>query len=278
VAVSRRSGRSRFTLILLLLTSITVITLDFRGQSSGIVDSVRETALDVFTPVKDAADSAFSPVRNAWNGVFAYDDLEDENARLKEQLASLQGDRDRVTEAEKQYKELLTTVDPAFAGNLPPVQARVITAPISNFEHSFEINVGSEDGVKEGMTVVAGKGLVGRVVRTSGDQSVVQLITDRDFAVGVRMQKSREVAIAAGQGPDEPMDVSFVDPEVKVFEGELVTTSGLPESAFPNGVPIGRIRSAVKKSGELEQEVTLDAAVDVERLTYVAVLLWEQKS
>ena len=49
MALSRRStrlGRSRFTLLLLVLTSITVLTLDFRG--SGVVDDLRGGAATVF--------------------------------------------------------------------------------------------------------------------------------------------------------------------------------------------------------------------------------------
>ena len=51
MALSRRTGRSRFTLILLILTSITVLTLDFRG--SGFVDDVRGAAMTVFSPIRD---------------------------------------------------------------------------------------------------------------------------------------------------------------------------------------------------------------------------------
>jgi hypothetical protein len=42
VALSRRSGRSRSTLVLLVLVSITVITLDFRG--GGVIASLRRRA------------------------------------------------------------------------------------------------------------------------------------------------------------------------------------------------------------------------------------------
>ena len=83
MAVSRRSSRSRFTLLLLVLTSITVITLDFRGQGAGVVESVRDVALDTFAPVQSVTDTVFSPVTNAWNGITNYDDLEAENARLQ---------------------------------------------------------------------------------------------------------------------------------------------------------------------------------------------------
>jgi len=275
VALSRRSGRSRFTLILLVLTSITVITLDFRGAGGGVFEDVREGALDLFAPVTDAANSVFDPVGEAWNGVFKYGDLEDENARLKEQLAELQGERDSIEETERALDELLDQNSLTFAREVPQVSARVISSPLSNFELTFEIDKGRNAGIKEGMTVVSGRGLVGRVVRASGGRSVVELLSDRDFAVGVRLATSGEVGIAAGGGHDQPMRLSGIDPGVDIRRRELVTTSGLPQSAFPPRIPVGRIEEAVSERGELEQEVLLAPLVDVDRLTFVKVLLWE---
>ena len=278
MALSRRTGRSRFTLILLVLTSITVITLDFRGAGGGVFEDVREGALDLFAPVTDAADSVFEPVGDAWNGVFRYGDLEDENARLREQVAELQGERDRVEEVERAFDELLDQNALEYAREIPQVSARVISAPLSNFELSFEIDKGGGEGIVEGMTVVSGRGLVGRVVRVSERRSVVELLNDRDFSVGVKLAASGEIGIATGGGPDQDMHLSGIDPGVEIRRRELVTTSGLPQSAFPPGIPVGRIEEAVSERGELEQEVLLAPLVDVDRLTFVKVLLWQAQS
>jgi rod shape-determining protein MreC len=275
LALSRRSSRSRFTLILLVLTSVTVITLDFRGDSAGVIEGVREVALDVFSPVKDAADQVFAPVENAWNGIFNYDDLEDENERLKERLAEVQGERAQAKELQRQYRELAEQQRLPFAKEIPQVSARVITAPVSNFELSFEVSVGREQGVKEGMPVVAGRGLVGRVVRASSRQSVVQLVTDRDFAVGIRLAGSGDIGIAYGRGRDQTMTVDAIEPKTKVKTGELATTSGLVESAFPPAIPVGTVQKARAERGELQQEVTVTPLVDVAKLTFVRVLVWE---
>src|SRR5688500_3787877 len=107
MALSRRSsrtGRSRFTLLLLVLTSITVLTLDFRG--SGVVDDLRGAASTVFSPLGDGAASVAEPFTNAWNGAFGYDDLERENDRLREQIADLEGDSAEAQEAIREAREL----------------------------------------------------------------------------------------------------------------------------------------------------------------------------
>ena len=276
MALSRRSGRSRFTLILLLLTSITVITLDFRSESSGFVDDIREGALDAFAPVKDAADSAFSPISNAWNGIFSYDDLEEENARLKEELAEVRGDESEAAAISEEHEELLALQKLPFTGAIPRVDARVITSPVSNFELSFQVNKGREDGIRKGMPVVAGEGLVGRVVRVSANQSTVQLLTDRDWAGGIKLVGSNEVALAEGRGRDNPLDGSLINPKVKVRRGEDVVTSGLVQSgAYPPGIPVGEVTRVEEAEGGLDQRAEIEPHVDVEHLTFVSVLKWE---
>ena len=59
---SPRGNRRRTVLILLILVSITVITLDSRGGNSGIGGTVRNTARDVFAPIQDGVDSALAPI------------------------------------------------------------------------------------------------------------------------------------------------------------------------------------------------------------------------
>ena len=74
---TRRGGRARFTLILLILTSITLLTLDFRGFAP--LNTVRSAVLDAFQPVGDFASDTLEPVSDAWNGAFGYDAVEKEN-------------------------------------------------------------------------------------------------------------------------------------------------------------------------------------------------------
>jgi hypothetical protein len=87
VAVYRRTSRPRFTLLLLVLTAVTLLTLDERSNGLGFVDVARDGARDAFAPVKDAADAAFEPVADFFQGALHYGDVQDENARLRERLA-----------------------------------------------------------------------------------------------------------------------------------------------------------------------------------------------
>lgn len=272
MAVSRRGARPRFTLLLLVLTSITLLTLDFRG--AGALSGLKGVVREVLTPLQGLATAVTRPIGNIGQGVLHYGDLEAENAQLRAQLDEARGDKAQAEDSLRESRALLDLQDLDFAGDIPDVPARVISGTPSNFELSVVIDRGTDHGIAENMPVVAGAGLVGRVSEVSRNRSVVRLLTDLTFSVGVRFSGTGEVGVATGRGRRDPMRVDLVAATTAVGQEELVVTSGLQQSAFPAGVPVGRVASAKSVAGEDEKRVTVKPLVDLRRLAFVKVLQW----
>jgi rod shape-determining protein MreC len=74
------------------------------------------------------------------------------------------------------------------------------------------------------------------------------------------------------------LPVDLVDVGTKVSGDEVVVTSGLQGSVFPPGIPVGKVRAAKVQPGSLSQDVSIDPLVDLTRLDFVKVLLWQPKS
>jgi len=272
VAVYRRT-RPRFTLFLLILTSVTVITLDYRGV--GFIDSARNTSIDAVSPVTNSLKRVFHPVTNVWNGIFNYDRVSKENERLRAELDDTRGSTLAAVDAEQQRQELLALLNLDYLGNVPTVAARVVSGAPSNFDATIEINRGSGAGIKVGMPVVTGAGLVGNVVRVTGQRSVVRLLTDPTFAVGVSVPSVNDEGIAKGTGPDRPLSLDLIDAQSKVGVGSVVITSGLEGSLYPAGIPVGTVRSVRHPAGALQLDITVDPAADLDHLSFVKVVQWE---
>jgi rod shape-determining protein MreC len=271
VAISARTGRSRFTLILLVLTSLTAITLDFRGVA--FLDGARSTVLDVLGPVRTGVDTVVSPLADAWNGVFDYGDLEAENERLRAELDEARGEALEAAGENEQNQELLELNRLDSVRDIPSVAARVVSDPLSNFELVVEIDRGSGDGVAEGMPVVSGAGLVGRVVQVSSQRSRVRLLTDPSLKVGVVLTRSGEDGLAGGTGRGRSLSLTLVPADVDVAVGEVVKTIGTEQ--FPPDVPVARVRRAEETVGSPEQRISLTPVVDLEHVRFVKVLLWD---
>lgn len=274
MAISRRAGRSRFTLLLLVLTSITIITLDFRAEG-GVFSALRSGALQVLGPVGDAAGAVASPVGDVFGAIVNYSDLEAENDRLRDQLAEARGAALRSADLQRELEELGDLLELDFATDIPAVAARVVSVGDSNFADTVELDRGSDHGVAEGMPVISGSGLVGRVTRVAPNRSVVLLVTDSTFNVGVRFLGSGDVGVARGAGRGEPLTVDLVEADTEVAADELVVTSGLQQSVFPAGIPVGTVRSSGLPPGALQQDVDLDPVADLRRLAFVRVLQWD---
>jgi len=277
VALSRRTGgRSRLTIALLVLTSLALLTLDFRDAA--IVQSMRRTAGTAFSPLRGAAETASEPFTNAWNGVTGYGDVKAENDRLRAQLEEREGREVLEEDASQQLAELLEQQGLEWVGAIPTSAARVLSGSPSNFSHTLDISKGSDDGIKVGMPVVNGAGLVGKVVLVTAERSTVQLITDPDFAVGIKLVPSQVTGTARGRGRGEDLIVDSnleSDSDALPEPGTSLTTSGLQLSVFPDSIPVGKVRSVETTGGGLTLDLVVRPMADTERLAFVTVLLWE---
>lgn len=271
---SRRTGRSRLTLALLILTSLAVLTLDFRDAS--IVQSARRVASSAFSPLRGVAETATRPLTNAWDGITGYGDLEDENARLRERIDELEGDRVRNEDAVEQLDVLLEQLDIDWVGDIPTAVAKVTSGPDSNFSRTIRIDKGSRHGLAVGMPVVTGAGLAGKIVQVTENQAAVMLITDPEFAVGVRITADGTQGTARGHGEGNDLVADMRIPgDATVRTGASLTTSGIDTSPFPASIPVGRVAEARPGRGGLTLDLVVEPMVDTSKISYLTVLLRE---
>ena len=117
-------GRRR-AILLLLLTSVLLLTLDLRGNA--IFDAVRTGFNKFMDPLESAADVATRPIRNAWHGIMDYQDRSrTRTSALQDQLDAQRGDQIAAQAAIQDYQALLATNDLPALGDYPTVTAMVV--------------------------------------------------------------------------------------------------------------------------------------------------------
>jgi rod shape-determining protein MreC len=194
---------------------------------------------------------------------------------LREELAELRGNAIRATAAEDTLRQLLGEIDIDYIGGAETVVAQVIDRP-GNFEsYSVEIDRGTDDGLRVGMPVVTAAGLVGRIAKVNADFAQVRLLHQPDFAVGIRVVGTGEVALAEGQGLGEDLNVTVgLNEDSRIEVGDPVVTSGIDGSSYPPDLAVGTISSVEFDSRLLQQTVKVRPVTDLEDLRYVTVILW----
>lgn len=271
-----RRGRPRYTIGLLVVFTLVVLTLDFRDV--GVVADARHAAGRALSPLQGVADHVATPFQNTWNGITSYDDVASENEELRARVEELEGTVAQAEDIAIQYDEILDQVDIPWVGDVSTATARVTQQPVTAFSHVVVIDKGSDAGVRVGMPVVTGAGLVGRVVDVSAGSSSVQLISDPEFRVGVRLVDSQRVGTAKGQGRGRELRIDTgIEPgedDADIADRALLTTSGIDErSAFPSLVPVGRVTRTAVANGGLTVEIFAQPVADLDQLSFVNVLL-----
>ncbi len=279
MAAPRRSGRSRFTLFLLMLLSVTLLTLDARDF--GPVERLKDGISAVVSPIRSFGDAVFGPVGDAWQGLSENDDLRRENEELRSRLEAVQGEIIDDKGAADELRDLKDQLGLEARDEYPTTTAEVLAASISNFdEFVLEINRGTVDGVRDGMPVVTVGGLVGRIEDTGRRTARVRLITDPSVSVGVKVVGTDEVGIITGQGEDRPLVVSKgsirVDAEVEV--GDVIATSGSDRSLYPPNIAVGTVVAVEVDQGTLEKRLLVEPSASLERLRFVTVILFDPEA
>lgn len=240
----------RRAIILLVLTSIILITLDLQNSSS--ITGLRNIFGALFRPVESTTRVVTRPISNAWHGVFDYNDVLDENDRLRERVAQQEGATIAAAASVRLAQELLALNGlPTLAG-INAVTAQVIGDSPTNFSQTIEINQGSESGIRVGMPVLNAAGLIGKITKVYGDRSVVMLITDPDFALSVKVVNSprqtttttiakSNAAVPSPVVPVEPDSSLEIDASTTTTTTTTTTIAGFTPSvttlpAVPSGV------------------------------------------
>jgi rod shape-determining protein MreC len=178
-------GRRR-AIVLLLLTSVLLLTLDLRGNA--VLDAVRAGYNRVLEPFESAADVVTRPIRNAWRGITDYEDKAEEVERLREQLDAQRADQISAQATLQEHEELLALNNLPALSDYENVVATVVGASPTNIDQVIEIDKGRDDGIEVGMAVVSRAGLVGKITTPLlPDRAYVMLLNDLQYATQVKV-------------------------------------------------------------------------------------------
>lgn len=265
-------GRTRLLLIILIVTSLFLITLDLRGVK--ILDGLRGGTQNVLAPFQKAGSTVVSPFRNLIGDITNLGRTSDQIEKLKESNAKLRARLAQRKNADAELAQLKSVLDLAGQAGYKVVAARVISQGAStSFSQTVTIDIGTSSGVRQNMTVLSGEGLVGVVKESYANSALVMLATDPDFKVGVRIAGSQQIGILSGGG-SKRASLQLLDNQNVVKVGDVLLARGSTNNRpFVPGIPVGVISAVDSSAGSIAQSATVMLYPNFSGLGVVSVVL-----
>ena len=157
----------------------------------------------------------------------------------------------------------------------PKTGARVISGSTGNWFSTFIIDKGSNDGMKVGMNVLAGGGLVGRITEVGANWSRVLSIIDDTSNVSCMVLTTNDHLMVSGSLANmengyitfDQLSENAKDVEV----GDKIVTSNISDVYLP-GIPVGNISYMEKDSNHLSVSGYITPSVNFDHISEVLII------
>ncbi len=233
---------------------------------------------------ENAASNLVMPIQNgltylknkiSGNSTFFTDisNLQQENEELKRKNSELEQslrELENIKTQNETLKEYLNLTEKY--GEYNTVPGYVINKDISNYSKTIVINLGSDDGVAENMTVIADQGLVGYVVSVTDTTAKVQTIVDTASSVSCVMSSNDESIVCKGTLDDSSsLRAMYIPTDSNIAQGESIETSGLG-GIYPKGIHVGTVKKVTNTQNLTDRYAIVETAVDFDKLNTVLVI------
>jgi rod shape-determining protein MreC len=194
-----------------------------------------------------------------------------DNAQLKQQLLAdapiVQG-YPQLTQENMRLRAMLA-VESRFRG--AATAAEVLYSGRDPFTQKIFIDKGDAAGVQPGQAVIDEIGVVGQVTRVFPYMAEVTLVTDKDHAVPVKVERTGVRSVMYGAGTGRLPELRFLSPNAEIQPGDRLVTSGI-DGTYPAGLAVAQVASVERETGQMFARVTCKPLAGVDASQHVLIL------
>ena len=245
------------------------------GQLVKVCDNLA-AFLEAHSSIRNGVSSFVGWAEGVYNYSFRYQELEEENQRLRSQIAELE-EKAREGEAASKENELLREALGLRAKRSDFVleSARVTARSTSNWASTLTLSKGSAQDVAAGDCVVDAAGnLVGIIDEVGSNYSVMITVVDANLQMGGIVSRTDSTAMLEGDFTlmqEGRLKMTYLPENTELLTGDLVLTSGLT-GIYPSGLVVGAIESLHTDPSGMSRYAVLAPAADLDRLVEVFII------
>ena len=272
--VYNKRNKKKNKFIPILWIGIIIILLVFFSKVkipgiSNIAGKITSTAVDIAQSVKGVVSGGFKYFGNTKK-------LKAENKRLQEEIKDLEYKLLEIKTIEIDNQNLREKLEIKERYNhFKLVYADIVIKNYDNFNETFVVDKGADDGVKEKQTVITKDGLLGYVSNVSKDTAIVTTILDPNVSVGVEIASVNKNALVKGDFSlknEAKLKLTYIPIDTEISKDEIVYTSGIGE-VYPKGIPVGIIEKVINKKNEIDRYAVIKPLADINNVTSVGIII-----
>ncbi len=271
--------KSKFFYIIITLALIfTIVPIVLSSMGVGFV--IRNAIGVVLTPGQKLFNYATDGIDGFASYFYKFDELVEENTRLREQVSELQTKLYDSVEIEEMYEWMSEFLELKMAHNdFKFLSASVTGRESGNYSKIMTLDVGSGAGVTVGMPVITSVGIVGQVSEVGYNWCKVTTIVEANSSVGAYIEKTGDAGICTGSfamSTDGMMELNYLPSDTELEVGDRVLSTGYG-SIYPRGLVIGYVDEIALDGYSRNLSVKVKSAVDFSEISQVMIITsWEQ--
>ena len=227
------------------VVSLVLMFIDARFRT---LETVRMAIATVVYPVQQAALVPAQMAKSIGNFFDTRTELRDENSRLKTELLQASQAQQAQVASKQEADRLAKLLQIVQASPVRAQTARVVYLGRDAFSQKAFIDRGAKQPFEPGSAVVDELGLLGQLTRVHPLFAEITLITEKDFAVPVKIERNAMHALLYGRGPGKLPELRSVASNADVKEGDVLLTSSI-DGVYPSNIRVARIMS-VQRTAE----------------------------
>jgi rod shape-determining protein MreC len=268
----RPSYRPRTGYLFLAVMVGHLILISAQVQSKAGVPVLSALTFGVFSRVQRGASGSYHGITGTWSNYFALRGVRAENETLRQKLSELEVRLQEQRALAVRAGQLQALLNLKESTALPTLAAEVIAGNPNPGLLTITVDRGSADGVQPDMAVIAPQGIIGRVIGPVASRaSRVQLIIDRNAALGALVERSRAGGMVIGSEGEPPLRMDLVSNLADVVPGDVIVASGV-DGIYPKGFVIGTVERS-ERGKNLYRDVTVRPSVNFSGLEEVLIVL-----
>ena len=245
-------------LLVLILATIISLFLLFSNDTPNVV-TLRGNVTDIFVK--------FLKPQQWYRNILS---VKEENRMLREKVTQLNlhnlrlkyyvHENDMLKEMLKFSKESQWDLKPA----------NIIRQSFSPSINTFTINIGNNEVITKDKPVIDMNGLIGKTHIIGNNSTIIQVLTDKNFRVSIRVGKNKTLGIFV------PTHGSYgilegIPKSQSVVKNDIVVTSGISD-IYPINIPVAKVTSVTVNPNQLFQDIAVEILADIYNPEYVFII------